>query len=52
MKKKNLVKALFIFINMLIFANFSIVKAAPPVQTVEIVEYKILEGYKACYKTT
>ena len=52
MKKENLIKALLMFINMLIFVNFSIVKADPPVQTIEIVKYKILEGYKACYKTT
>ena len=52
MKKENLIKALLMFINILIFVNFSIVKADPPVQTVEIVKYKILVGYKACYKTT
>lgn len=52
MKRKKLIKALFIFINMLILANFSTVKADPPVPTVEITSYKIFEDYKECYKTT
>lgn len=51
MKRKKLIKALFIFVNILIFVDFSRVNAAgPQVKTTEVKKFIILEGYKECYK--
>ena len=44
MKRKKLIKALFIFVNILIFVDFSRVNAAgPQVKTTEVKKFIILE---------